>query len=530
MKWQFVWLLCLSAGCILACVAKEYTNPILRGVNPDPSICRVADDYYLVTSSMYLYPGVPVYHSRDLVHWRCIGHCLTRPAHFFPDKNKNSPMMYAATLRYNRGTFYLITTDVHGGGNFFVTAQNPAGPWSDPVQIDRPVFDPSLFFDDDGKVYYTRRGEFKDKDIVQAEIDVRSGRLLTPLRSISRGLISDDTEGPHLFKKDGWYYLTMGEGGSRFLHMQTIARSKSPWGPFAPNPANPIIDQRQAWWHHIRSLGHADFIEAADGRWWAVCLGTRHYNYDAMSVIGRETFLLPVRWMDGWPVVESAHRTHLSVPVDTLPLQPWPREPDRDEFDEPQLALRWNMLAFPFTAFYSLSERPGYLRLKGTGEPLMETKQCAFIGTRMQEMAGVCTTEIEFTPTMESEEAGLALFQSGHYHYDLFITQRAGRKVVTLRKTVGDLVVESTAMAIDATKVGLKMTLGPEKCNFEVLVKGTWQTVGTGLINLLATEIASVWSGALVGPYSSGNGRPCKNPADVSWFTAEFQEIKLKDF
>ena len=264
----------------------SYRNPILRGVNPDPSICRVDGDYYLVTSSMFFYPGVPVYHSQDLVNWELVSHALTTSNQFCLSRNHGNPMMYAATLRYHAGTFYVITTDVQGGGNFFVSATNAAGPWSEPVFVDRPVFDPSLFFDDDGKVYYTRRGDFKDKDIVQAEIDVKTGKLLTPLRGISKGLISDDTEGPHLYKINGWYYLSMGEGGSRALHMQTIARSKNPYGTFEPCPHNPFLAQHNAWWHPIRAAGHADFVQSADGRWWTVFLATRHAGYDSFSASG----------------------------------------------------------------------------------------------------------------------------------------------------------------------------------------------------------------------------------------------------
>ena len=171
---------------------------------------------------MFFYPGVPVYHSKDLINWNLIGYCLTTKEHFCLDKNNSSPMMYAATLRYHDGTFYMITTEVNGGGNFFVTAKNPAGPWSAPVFIDRPMFDPSLFFDDDGKVYYTRRGSFDNKDIVQAEIDISTGKLLTELRSVGKGLVSDDIEGPHLYKVDGLYYLMRNEGARvRFIWKQS---------------------------------------------------------------------------------------------------------------------------------------------------------------------------------------------------------------------------------------------------------------------------------------------------------------------
>ncbi len=506
-----------------------YTNPIVRGMNPDPSICRAGDDFYLVTSTMYLYPGVPVYHSKDLINWQLIGYCLTRTSQYFLDKNNNSPMMYATTIRYHKGVFYMITTDVAGGGNFFVTATNPAGPWSDPVAIDQPVFDPSLFFDDDGKVYYTRRGDFNDKNIVQAEIDIKTGKLLTPLKGISKGLISTDTEGPHLFKKNGWYYLTMGEGGSRALHMQTIARSKSPWGPFEKDPDNPVISQHNAWWYHIRSLGHADFIDAPDGSTWAVCLGTRHSSYDAFSAIGRETFLLPVEWKNGWPVIKNEYKYYLPVHAKTLPLHPWKPEPVRDDFDSARLRLAWNMLAYPFTQWYNLTERPGYLRLHGTAEKLIQTKQVAFIGQRQKEMSGECSTELDFAPTGNNEEAGITVFQTANFHYDLFVTLRDDKRVAVLRKTVGDLSEEAATMPLAGNVQQLKVMMEPDNYHFMVKKDSGWVEIGKGITNLIATEVAQVWSGAFIGMYSSGNGTPCKNPADFNWFDAGFKEVKLTD-
>lgn len=505
-----------------------YTNPILRGVNPDPSICRVGNDYYMVTSSMFIYPGVPIYHSKDLVNWQQIGYCLTKKEHFFLDKNNRNPMMYAATLRYNKGTFYMITTDVHGGGNFLITTTNPAGEWSNPVFIDQPVFDPSLFFDTDGKVYYTRRGLMTDKDIVQAEIDVTRGKLLTPLKPISKGLVSDDTEGPHLFKANGWYYLTMGEGGSRALHMQTIARSKSPWGPFVSCPNNPVISQHNGWWHPLKCMGHADFLQAHDGSWWAVCLGTRHAGYNAFSAIGRETYLLPVTWVNEWPVVNPAFMQKPYVQAKTLPLKPWPNEPIRDNFDNEKLNLKWKMLAYPTENYYSLTERKGYLRLKGNAQQIRESSQAAFIGTPQKEMAGNCTTQIDFKPTADNEEAGLSVFQTGNFHYDVFITIRNNVKVVVLRKSVGDLVVESKSLPITSDNVRLQVVFDGTKYTFQFSENdGDWKTLGTGNPNLISTEIASVWSGVLMGMYSSGNGKICTVPADFNWFDADFKYVKL---
>ncbi len=505
-----------------------YTNPVLRGMNPDPSICRAGHEFYMVTSSMYFYPGVPVYKSKDLINWKLIGYCLTKKQHFFTEENNNSPMMYAATLRYNKGVFYMITTDVNGGGNFFVTTKDPALPWSDPIKIDQPVFDPSLFFDDDGKVYYTRRGDFKDKDIVQAEIDITSGKLLTPLRSISKGLISDDTEGPHLFKRHNWYYITMGEGGSRALHMQTIARSKSPWGPFESDPDNPVITQNHAWWHHIRALGHADFIEAPDGSSWAVCLGTRHVDYDAFSAIGRETFLMPVNWINDWPVIKPDYRYNLFIDVPTLPLKPWPAALDKDDFDNSVLNLKWNMLMYPFTQWYTLVERPGFLRLKGTAEKLQETKQVAFIGTRQKEMSGSFTTAFEFVPHSANEEAGICVFQKNNFHYDLFISIRNKIKVAVLKKTVGDMVTEISVIPVIGIRFECKITFDPFNYHFFIKQNNNWIAAGTGIVNLISTEVAAVWSGIFLGMYSTGNGESCISPADFDWANVAFTEVKFE--
>ncbi len=508
-----------------------YTNPVVRGFNPDPSICRVGEDYYMITSSSYLYPGVPVYKSRDLINWKLIGHCLTRPEHFLLDKNNNRPVIYAGTLRYNNGTFYMVTTDVNGGGNFFVTATDAAGPWSDPVCIDKPVFDPSLFFDDDGKVYYTRRGEFANKDIVQAEIDIKTGKLLTSLKSISKGLVGDDTEGPHLFKANGWYYLTMGEGGSRYLHMQSIARSKSPWGPFEPCPRNPVISQHNGWWHHTAALGHADFIRDHLGNWWAVCLGQRKAGYMDFCVIGRETFLFPVKWEKGWPYVNPEFLVSLPVEHPTLPLKPWADLPVRDDFNERALSLHWNLMAYPFSNVYSLTNRPGFLRLYGTAAPVIESAQVSIIGRRQEEMAGEIIALMEFKPMDPKDEAGLSVYQSPNCQYALFITLRGGQKFAILRKTAGDMVTESTPVWITSASVWLKISFDTKSYHFSIAEReGNWKEAGSGLANLVSTDVAGTFGGVIIGPYATGNGTPCKNPADFDWVEYKFKKIELSGF
>ncbi len=434
-------------------------------------------------------------------------------------------MIYAPTLRFHDGTFYLVTTNVQGGGNFFVTATDPAGPWSDPIFIDADVFDPSLFFDNDGKVYYTRRGAMHDKDVVQAEIDIQTGRLLTPLQSIGSGMVSDDAEGPHLYHIGDWYYLLLAEGGSRFLHMASIGRSRSPWGPFQPCPHNPILAQHEAWWHPVKSLGHGDLLEAHDGSWWIVFLGTRHASYDALTILGRETFLAPVEWVDGWPVVNPQAQRQLTVDAPTLPPYLWEAAPQRDDFDAAEFRLDWTFLAAPAPEL-SLTERPGFLRLWGQATRLEEGTPTAFAGRRQQEFHFQASTRLEFAPLSDLDEAGLTVFHRQTYHYDLFRTVRNGSSALVLRKCVGDIIHEQSVLSVPEGPLRLRVLGTPELYSFAWATDdGDWQPAGSGLTQLLTAEVASDWLGNLIGIYATGNGQKSAMPADFDWF--EYREERV---
>ncbi|PRY06441.1 glycoside hydrolase family 43 protein [Kineococcus rhizosphaerae] len=296
-----------------------YRNPVVRGVSPDPSVVRVGDDYYLANSTFDLMPGVTIRHSTDLLNWRTIGHAITRPEQYRRDSQDGPVVLFAPTLRHHDGVFYLACTNaVRGQGNFIVRTTDPTGEWSDALWIDDEGFDPSLFRDHDGIWYYTRRtlqfGPEGLGPLVQATIDLETGQL-GPLREITapHGFSSNDIEGPHLFTRDGWYYLCSAEGGSWKGHMQTIARSRSVWGPFEPAPHNPILTHRHRVAHPIQTLGHAELVDAPDGSAWALALGTRHPRMAQHHALGRETFLLPVRWENGWPYVGDGGTTELHV-------------------------------------------------------------------------------------------------------------------------------------------------------------------------------------------------------------------------
>ena len=497
--------------------AQEYRNPVIRGMNPDPSIVRVGKEYFLATSSFEFFPSCPIYHSFDLVHWQRLGYALERPEQFAALHSEH-PSTYACTLRYHAGTFYALTTDVRAGGNFLVTAKNPAGPWSLPHAIDHGLFDPSLFFDDDGKVYYTRRGPSAEQGIVQAEIDPATGKLLTPLRTVSTGMVAHDAEGPHLYKIGGWYYLSLAEGGSRFLHMETIGRGRSPWGPFTSDPANPWVSQHTEWNDPVRTLGHCDLVDTPEGDWWTVCLGTRHFNYAHFS-LGRETFLFPVQWREGWPLVASQDMHKLTVHHAPPGDHPFAGEPERDDFSETSLRSDWNTIGPLGMTTFSLRERPGFLRLHGQPAGLSFQQTTAFVGRRQTEWKTVSTTRMEFQPRADGDRAGLTIFMSPRYHYDIVKVWRGGKAYVQLVKQVDDIHVVAAEQPVDDGPLLLRIESDAEQYRFSYAREGgPWVLLGSGEERLIASEIANVWSGAYIGMFSECKDGSHGPAADFDWF------------
>lgn len=494
-----------------------YTNPVISGFNPDPSVCRVGEDYYLVTSSFEYFPGVPVYHSHDLINWEQIGYCLNRKEQLNLEGMGLWQGIYAPVIRYRDGLFYMITTLVGGGGNFYVTATDPAGPWSDPVWVDEGQFDPSLFFDDDGKVYYTRRGP---TGIVQAEIDLKTGKLLTPVKEIARGFISRDAEGPHLYKINGWYYIMIAEGGTRFLHMETIGRSRDPWGPFKPCPFNPVLAQHEGYSNTIRSTGHAELVQAHDGSWWMFFLATRHTWYDGLSNLGRETFLAPVSWKEGWPYVEEKYVLDTDIRVKTLPMIKFDNRPLRDEFDAANLDLNWMHLRNPTDNSFNLKEKPGVLRLYGNQYTLSDLRAPAFIGRKQKDISCIAASRLSFFPAATNEESGLTVYQSDRFHYDLTVTRREGSLCIIVRKTVGDIVTETAREFLQENNLCLRIRSDDRNYYFEYSTDedGHYITIDEGLCQLITTELASTFTGTVIAMYATGNGIMNSSPAEFEWF------------
>lgn len=503
--------------------SKTFQNPVIPGFYPDPSICRVGDDYYTVHSTFEYFPGVPVMHSKDLVHWQLIGYCLTRKSQLPLDKMRSSGGIYAPTIRYHNGTFYMITTNVDAGGNFYVTAKNPAGPWSEPVWLDNQGMDPSLLFDDD-KVYYIRHEGQADGYIAQRILNLKTGKLEGELTKIWGGTGGVWAEGPHMYKINGKYYLMISEGGTGYNHSVTIARSDSPWGPFESDPNNPILTHRPLPDHPIQVIGHADLVKTPDG-WWLVCLGVRPQG-GKFHHIGRETFLAPVVFdSNGWPVVNGNKPIEFTMPAPKLPQHTWPKDPERDNFDSKTLALKWNYLRNPNESDYSLTERPGFLRLHGSGVTMSDKDTPSFLGQRQTDFNCVASTSVEFNPNSENEEAGLVARQDDRHHYEIAVTLKDGRRQVLLRKTVAGKLTEPVKYA-DVGSGPVMLTVKAMPLTYEFFYQsqgGKPISLGTALTKDLSVETVGFdygmcFTGVYFGMYATGNGQKCSKPADFDWF------------
>jgi alpha-N-arabinofuranosidase len=519
---------------------RTFSNPILPGFYPDPSICRVGDDYYLVTSTFEYFPGVPIFHSRDLVHWRQLGHVLDRPSQLDLDGRKPSGGIYAPTIRYHEGVFYMITTNVgndigftrnpHGSGNFIVTATNPAGPWSEPYHLETaPGIDPSLFFDDDGRVYYTGNRVPLDgerfwglREIWLQEFDLTTMQLVGERHALWQGACGGVyAEAPHIYKVDGSYYLLIAEGGTEHNHAVTIARSQSIIGPYESNPRNPILTNRHVGRDAaIVNVGHADMVETPSGEWWMVALASRPSG-GYFRNLGRETFLAPVRWEDGWPVVSpGSGKLEMGYTAPDLPPCPWPMPPACDQFETSALAHYWNVLRTPREPFWSLTERTSHLRLRVRPEMITRWETPSFVGRRQQHHRFTARTVMEFTPQADNEEAGIVLLQNSDFQFRLVITGTSQSTVIRLiARVAGDERVLAEQL-ITAPRVYLKVEAVDQDYLFAFAIDAEqWIMLATQVDGrILSTDQAGGFVGAYLGMYASSNGHPSPNVADFDWF------------
>lgn len=506
-------------------------NPIIPGFYPDPSICRVGGTYYLACSTLEYYPGFPIFYSRDLVHWKQITYAFGGTGEQLLSYEAEKYELYAPTLRHHGGLFYLISTNILGGGHFIITASKAEGPWSKPVWIKGDGkgdgHDPDLFFDDDGQVYFSRFTW--DRGIVQWKLDLDSGRVLSEGKTIWKGFEDRYCECPHLYRKDDWYYLLAAEGSTGLGHMVVCARSKKPDGPFEGCPNNPILSHRALVLETIKCVGHGDLTVGPDGKWWMVFLGTRQNLACGMRVLGRETYLAPVDWdEDGWPVVNYGRPIRAAMECDrTLPEILLEGEPNFDDFNDTVLSLCWSFHYPPKENSWSLSDCSGWLTLYGQAGSLDDGKQMSMVVRRQRSINFQAKTRLSFEPEEDGEEAGITAFASGYHHYETGILQTGGKKVLFWRKRIGDLAQTMVICELQDKGAGITLAIRGDDTYYELGYSGDvdedicW--CQKGLAKYLATEVAGSSDGVFIGMYATGNGRCTKVPGRFDWFLIEQQ-------
>ncbi len=498
--------------------SQGFKNPVLPGFHADPSVCRAGDDFYLVNSTFQYFPGVPVYHSKDLIHWQQIGACLTRPSQVNLEGTDGNSGIYATTIRYHEERFYMITTLFPSRKHFYVYTDNPAGEWSDPITIDFTIgsCDPTLFFDN-GKCYFL----WKDEYIKICEIDVKTGKQLSEIRQLWSGLGGRYPEGPHIYKKDGYYYLMIAEGGTEHGHHVTIARSRVLYGPYTPCPSNPILSHFSQEMQNspIQGLGHADLVQAPDSSWWMICLGYRTHGY-LQHVMGRETFLAPVRWdKNAWPVVNGNGTIQIDMKCTTLPQVKMPREPERDNFSEQKLELYWSRLCNPNFDNYSLSARKGYLRLIGTPISIDQVGSPTFVGRRQTEIKFKATTAIDISQLKAGSQAGLTAYAAHSNHYDVQMERRNGKNYVQANIRIGQMKHIEKEVTVNTSKVYLRIE-GDR--NFYYLLYSidnkTYEKLAQMEYRYLSTETIGGFTGVHLGLFAQTKEKTDKSFADFDWF------------
>ncbi len=473
----------------------HYRNPILPGYHPDPSICRVGDDFYLVNSTFEFFPGVPVYHSRNLVNWERIGYCLTRKEQDVLDGCRASGGIYAPTIRYHEGTFFMTTTNVSSGGNFIVHTRDPRGEWSEPAWVAQGGIDPTVFFDDDGKVYFMSTGEDEEgSGIFLCEMDPFTGKMLTESRCISHGCGGRNPEGPHIYKKNGRYYLMLAEGGTEYGHMETIQKSDCIYGPYEPCPHNPILTHRDDTAGEIGCTGHADLVEDAAGNWWMVCLGIRptgkRPNMLMLHHLGRETFLAPVDWSGDWPVVGDHGKIALDM-EGPLPGEA-PETPSfdfEDPFERKERNPEYNFIRNPEEKNYRVDPSLGLI-LAGTDRTLNDVSNPTWLGIRQQAFEVLAKTRVRILPDSPDGICGITAFYNNGYHYDLCLEKRGSERRVFLRKHVHDMETVSEKIPL-AGGGDAELEIEAFRDHYEFYLGepgGTRTLVGTGLAAGLCTE------------------------------------------
>ena len=457
--------------------AQTFKNPILAGGYPDPSICRVGDEFFMVNSSFEYFPALPIHKSKDLVNWELVGHGLNRLEQVSGQINlidvQSNGGIHAPTIRFHNGKYYIMTTNVYydeikqraTATNFIITSSNPEGPWSNPIVIrGAPGIDPDIFFDDDGRVWYAGNHQPSDPsfsgetEIWMQELNPKNFQLIGQRFFVWRGACGGVwAEGPHIYKKDGNYYLLIAEGGTFFNHSIMVAVSDKITGPYTSNERNPIFSSRHLSYDNwVHSTGHGDLVELEDGRWYIVMLGVRG-DVKRKSNMGRETFIAPVSWEREpydwkerkilWPVIAPQSGKILkNNPIIFSETIENKGTFYVDDFNETDLGLEWNYRRAPMQNMFDLVSNPGFLRVYTNPNKLQERKRANFIGIKQTESDFSFETKMTFSPSYDSDESGIAIVQKDNNFLSL-----------TIKKFNEDILLELKLMNNVETSIASKI-------------------------------------------------------------------------
>lgn len=542
--------LIIAIGCMFtffhAASQKEYTNPILSGFYPDPSICRVGNDYYLTNSTFAYFPGLPIFHSTDLVSWKQIGNAMDREEQLDQTNAGVSRGLFAPTIRYHKGTFYILCTLIDKKGNFIITAKDPKGPWSNPIWLPQVRgIDPSIDFIDD-KAYVVYNSDAPDnkplynghRTIRMYEFDINTMKVVGEEKLLVNGGTDLSKkpiwiEAPHVFKKDNWYYLICAEGGTGYNHSEVVFRSTNVDGPYVSYEKNPILTQRhldKQRKNPVTTTGHADFVTTPDGKWYAVFLACRPYGGDLYNT-GRETFMLPVEWKDGWPHILEGNEEvpyKLSVPQPSLTKTVNNHFSGnvyfKDDFNAKTFDHRYLYLRNPDSSAYSLSAKKGFFQLSLRPQTATERKSPSFLGFRQQNLKGYAAASIDFSAKSEKEKAGLMIFQNETHFYFLCKSIENNQPVVQLYKSPVKRDESAELLAsqnLNNNKtIFLKIEANADKYAFYYAEqKDKWILLKDNVDGtFLSTKIAGGFVGSLFALYATSNGEPTTSSASYDWF------------
>lgn len=488
----------------------RYSNPVIRGFCPDPSICRANDKYYLVCSSFQYFPGIPVFESRDLINWKLIGHVLTRKSQLPLKGADSSSGIYAPTIRFYKGRFYLVTTNQNGCGNFLVWTDDIYGEWSEVIPIQRDGIDPSLYFEDD-HVYFMSNHEETDgtNSIMQCEINPYTGEILTEARCIWKGCGGRYLEAPHLYKKDGWYYLIAAEGGTEYGHMVVAARSRELYGPYeVPAPdseyANPVLTNRNLGGYPLQGAGHADLVQDGKGNWWMVLLAFRQKGrYCLHHHLGREVCLVPVEFSeDHWIKAGENKTARLEMKVADAGILRKQIFVNRQTFENTQPGREWVYLRNPAEENYQFC-LPDWMKLKGT-EITLDDKDAspAFLGIRQQEMNGKVKVKLLLT----AGEAGMTFYMDQNHHYDLALVRSGQAACLIKRRTIGDMqyIQQEQILPQETAEIWLEAEMTADEYRLKAYTAdgSLSYDFGSAWTQYLSSETNCGFTGVMIGLYA----------------------------